>query len=218
MTERDLEDFLEFVQEGTGSGLGQGTGVQFQTPIRPSSDTYMDSSNPIQLGGGTMEVDPRSNQDLNPSGQDATSDPTQLSEEIKVLRKLLHELRDKVFGAGGSGYTFKGRPICSQLDVEALLEKELPRKYVPVSCFICPYILLDFVYQYLYDELSLTVSNRTKCDDCGLEIFDFWAGEAKQKIVLSLLSSTKVIQGVNYKHSPSLKFKLPFFAVIRGFW
>ena len=145
-TERDLEDVLEFVQEGTGSGPGQGTAVQFRTPIRPSPDTYMDSSNPIQLGGGTMEVDPRSNQDSNPSGQDATSDPSQLREEIKVLRKLLNELCDKVFGAGGSGYTFEGRPICSQLDIEALLEKELPRKYIPVSCFVCPYILLDFVF------------------------------------------------------------------------
>ena len=35
-----------------------------------------------------------------------------------------------------------------------------------------------------------------------------WRG--KTKIVPSLLASTKTIQGVNYKHSPSLKFKLPF--------
>ena len=41
-------------------------------------------------------------------------------------------------------------------------------------------------------------------------MFDFWAGKVKQKIVPSLLSSTKTIQGINYKHSPSLKFKLPF--------
>ena len=94
--------------------------------------------------------------------------------------------------------------------MEALLEKELPGKYIPVSCFMCPYILLDFVYRYLFDEFSLSVSDRTKCDDRGLEMFDFWADEAKQKIVPSLLSSTKTIQGVNYKHFPSLKFKLPF--------
>ena len=35
-------------------------------------------------------------------------------------------------------------------------------------------------------------------------------GGGSQAENLSLLSSTKVIQGVNYKHSPSLKFKLPF--------
>ena len=115
-----------------------------------------------------------------------------------------------MYGAGGASYLFKGKPVRSQLDVEALLEKELPSKYIPVSCFVCPYILLDFVYSYLFDEFSLSVSNRTKCDNRGLEMFDFWAGEAKQKIVPSLLSTTKTIQGVNYKHSPSLKYKLPF--------
>ena len=41
------------------------------------------------------------------------------------------------------------------------------------------------------------MSDRTKCDDRGLEMFDFWAGEAKQNIVPSLLLSTKTIQGVN---------------------
>ena len=66
-----------------------------------------------------------------------------------------------------------------QLDIEALLEKELPMKYVPLSCFVCPYILLDFVYRYLFNEFSLSVSDRTKCDDRGLELFKFWAGEAK---------------------------------------
>ena len=132
------------------------------------------------------------------------------ADEIKDLRNLLTELRDKVYGAGGSGYTFEGKPVRSQLDVEALLEKELPSKYVPVSCFVCPFILLDFVHRYLFDELTQSVSDRTKCDDCELELFDYWAGEAKQKIVPSLLASTKTIQGVNYKHSPSLKFKLPF--------
>ena len=164
-----------------------------------------------------MDLEPRSNQDSNLNSQGLAGEPTQLSEEIKVLWKLLNELCKKVYGAGGSGYTFEGRPICSQLDVEALLEKELPEKYVPMSCFVCPYILLDFVYRYLFDELTLSVSDRTKCDDRGLEIFDFWAGEAKQKIVLSLLSSTKVIQGVNYKHSPSLKFKLPFLPSYKDF-
>ena len=41
-------------------------------------------------------------------------------------------------------------------------------------------------------------------------MFDFWAGEAKQRINPSLLSSTKTMQGVNYKHSLFLKYKLPF--------
>ena len=74
----------------------------------------------------------------------------------------MNELRDKVYGEGGSGYTFEGRPVRSQLDVEALLEKELPSKYVSVSCFMCLYILLDFVYRYLFDEFTLLVSDMTK--------------------------------------------------------
>ena len=114
-------------------------------------------------------------------------------------------------------YTFEGRPVRTQLDVKALLEKELPTKYVFVSCFVCLYILLDFVYHYLFDEFTLSVSDRTKCDDQGSEMFDFWAGEAKQKIIPSLLSSTKTIQGVNYKHSPLLKFKLPFLPLYKDF-
>ena len=133
-----------------------------------------------------------------------------LIDEIKILWDLLTELWDKVYGAGGAGYMFEGKPVHNQLDVEALLEKELPSKYVPVSCFVCSYILLDFIYCYLFDELTQSMSNRTKCDDRDLELFDYWAGEAKQKIMPSLLASTKTIQGVNYKHSPSLKFKLPF--------
>ena len=111
----------------------------------------------------------------------------------------------------------EGKPVRSQMDVEALLEKELPSKYIPVSCFVCPYILLNFVYWYLFDELTLSVSNRTKCDNQGLKIVDFWAGEAKQKIVPSLLATTKTIQGVNYKHSPSLKYKLPFLPSYKDF-
>ena len=114
-------------------------------------------------------------------------------------------------------YTFEGRTVRTQLDVKTLLEKELPTKYVPVSCFVCLYILLDFVYHYLFDEFTLSVSDRTKCDDRGSEMFDFWAGEAKQKIIPSLLSSTKTIQGVNYKHSSLLKFKLPFLPLYEDF-
>ena len=121
------------------------------------------------------------NQDLNPYTWEVTGGSTCFGEEIKVLRKLLNELGNKAYGAGGSGYVFEGKPIQSQLDVEALLEKELPTKYVPVSCLVCLYILLDFVYWYLFDEFSLSVSKRSKCDDRNLEMFDFWAGEAKQK-------------------------------------
>ena len=150
------------------------------------------------------------NQNLNSVASGTSIGPTHLQEEVGTLRKLLNELKDKVYGSGESGYVFDGRPIRSQLDVEALLEKELPAKYVPVSCFVCPYILLDFVYRCLFDDLTQSVSDRTKCDDRGLELFDFWAGEAKQKIVPTLLATTKSIQGVNYKHSPSLKYKLPF--------
>ena len=78
---------------------------------------------------------------------------------------------------------------------------------------------MDFVYCYLFDELTQSVSNKTKCDDRGLELIDFWAGEAKQKIVPSLLASNKTIQGVNYKHFPSLslKFKLPFLPSYKDF-
>ena len=208
-TESDLEDILELIQEGPNLQPSQGaTSVQFQTPMRANPESaYMDDANASRSGRGS---DPLRNQDSNTTAGGASLDSTRFEEEIKALRKLMNELRDKVYGEGGSGYTFEGKPVRSQLDIEALLEKELPSKYVPVSCFVCPYILLDFVYRYLFDEFSLSVSDRTKCDDRGLELFDFWAGEAKQKIVPSLLSTTKTIQGVNYKHSPSLKFKLPF--------
>ena len=203
-TEKDLSDILEFMQEGSNAKPTQGnSSVQFQTPLRCNPETYMET------GGQTLSGRD-SNQDSNPSAPGAAFPSTRIDEEIKSLRKLLSELRDKVYGSGGATYVFEGRPVRSQLDVEALLEKELPSKYVPVSCFVCPYILLDFVYRYLFDEFSLSVSDRTKCDDRGLEMFDFWAGEAKQKIVPSLLSTTKTIQGVNYKHAPSLKYKLPF--------
>ena len=211
-SEKDLEDILEFIQEGSNSKPNQGeTGVQFQTPLRTNPEsTYMGNANTIQSGRELLDSEPLRNQDLNPIARGASGDSTRWNEEIKVLRKLMNELGNKVYGEGGSGYTFEGRPVRSQLDVEALLEKELPSKYVPVSCFVCPYILLDFVYCYLFDEFTLSVSDRTKCDDRGLKLFDFWAGEAKQKIVPRLLSTTKTIQGVNYKHSPSLKFMLPF--------
>ena len=210
-SETDLEDILEFLQEGTRAKPTQSNaGVQFQTPLRSNPETYMGGLGSTPLGRESTGSEGLGNQDsnLNPAG--ATFPSTRLDEEIKGLRKLLNELREKVYGAGGSGYSFEGKPVRSQLDVEALLEKELPSKYVPVSCFVCPYVLLDFVYRYLFDEFSLSVSDRTKCDDRGLELFDFWAGEAKQKIIPSLLSTTKTIQGINYKHSPSLKFKLPF--------
>ena len=195
-SEKDLEDILEFVQEGTGSNPSQGAGVQFQTTVRPNLGTYMDPADSIPSGRDMMDSEPPANQDSNLLSRGASVNSTCLDKEIKVLRKLLNELHDKVYGAGGSGYTFKGRPIGSQLDVEALLEKELPEKYVPLSYFVCPYILLDFVHRYLFNKLTLSVSDQTKCNDCGLEIFDFLAGEAKQKIVPSLLSSTKLIQGV----------------------
>lgn len=211
-SDKDLEDILEFMQEKANAKTPpQGTaGVQFQTPLRGNPETYMRSGNPTPSGRESMDSEPMGNQDSNPIARRVTVPSTRMDEEIKMLRKLLNELRDKVYGSGGSGYVFEGKPVRSQLDVEALLEQELPSKYVPVSCFVCPYILLDFVYRYLFDEFALSVSDRTKCDDRGLEMFDFWAGEAKQKMVPSLLSSTKTIQGVNYKHSPSLKYKLPF--------
>ena len=206
----DLEDILEFLHEDPSSNPTQGAGVQFQTPVR-NPDTYISGSGMGSLSGrGMMGSNPPSNQDSNRGAGVNSASSTRIDDEIKDLRSLLTELRDKVYGAGGAGYTFEGKPVRSQLDVEALLEKELPSKYVPVSCFVCPYILLDFVHRYLFDELNQSVSDRTKCDDRGLELFDYWAGEAKQKIVPSLLASTKTIQGVNYKHSPSLKFKLPF--------
>ena len=207
-TNKDMEDILEFIQEDPSKNPTQGTGVHFQTPLR-NPDPYI-SGRGAPSGGGIAVSGSPSNQDSIRGAGGNNDDSTRIAEEIKVLRGLLAELRDKVYGSGGSGYTFGGKPVRSQLDVEALLEKELPSKYVPVSCFVCPYILLDFVYRYLFDELNQSVSDRTKCDDRGLELFDYWAGEAKQKIVPSLLASTKTIQGVNYKHSPSLKFKLPF--------
>ena len=204
---KDLEDILEFLQEDPSSNPPQGPGVQFRTPVR--NQPYV-SGNAAVTGREMMDSEPLVTHDSNRGAGDDTATATRINEEIKVLRNLLSELRDKVYGAGGAGYTFEGKPVRSQLDVEALLEQELPSKYVPVSCFVCPFILLDFVYRYLFDELNQSVSDRTKCDDRGLELFDYWAGEAKQKIVPSLLASTKTIQGVTYKHSPSLKFKLPF--------
>ena len=111
------------------------------------------------------DSEPLGNQDSNTIAQGVSFPSTRIDDEIKVLRKLLNELCDKVYGAGGASYLFEGKPVRSQLDVEALLEKELPTKYVPVSCFVCPYILLDFVYSYLFDEFLLSVSDRTKCDD-----------------------------------------------------
>ena len=207
-TNRDLEDILEFIQEDASKNPSQGSGVHFQTPLR-NPDTYI-SGRGVLPGRGMQNAGSSLNQDSNRGAGDCGGNSTRIDDEIKVLRDLLTELRDKVYGDGGAGYTFEGKPVRSQLDVEALLEKELPSKYVPVSCFVCPYILLDFVHRYLFDELTQSVSDRTKCDDRGLELFDYWAGEAKQKIIPSLLASTKTIQGVNYKHSPSLKFKLPF--------
>ena len=208
-SENDLEDVLEFINDNATPTTGEGTGVQFETPKR-NPDSIYGQSPASHLSGREMPDQNPQNQDSNRHARGAVDDSARFNSELKTLRKLLNELRDKVYGAGGSGYVFEGKPIRSQLDVEAMLEKELPSKYVPVSCFVCPYILLDFVYRYLFDEFSLSVSDRTKCDDRGLELFDFWAGEAKQKIVPSLLSTTKTIQGVHYKHSPSLKFKLPF--------
>ena len=208
-SEKDLEDVLEFMNVGATPKPREGMGVQFETPRRNPESIYGQSATSMSVDRGMLGSEPR-NQDSNTNSSAFVADSTRFGEEIKSLRKLLNELRDKVYGAGGAGYVFEGKPIRSQLDVEALLEKELPTKYVPVSCFVCPYILLDFVYRYLFDEFALSVSDRTKCDDRGLELFDFWAGEAKQKIVPSLLSTTKTIQGVNYKHSPSLKYKLPF--------
>ena len=186
-TEKDLSDILEFMQEGSNAKPTQGnSSVQFQTPLRCNPETYMETRSQTPSGRD-------SNQDSNPSAPGAIFPSTRIDNEIKSLRKLLGELRDKVYRAGGATYIFEGKPVRSQLDVEALLKKELPTKYVPVSCFVCPYILLDFVYRYLFDKFSLTVSDRTKCDDRGLEMFDFWAGEAKKKIVPSLLFTTKTI-------------------------
>ena len=55
-----------------------------------------------------MDSEPLVNQDLNQGAGGAISNATRLGEEIKVLRNLLTKLRDKVYGAGGSGYTFEG--------------------------------------------------------------------------------------------------------------
>ena len=209
-----MEDILEFLQEDLGSKPGQGASVQFQTPVRANPDNVGSEMNLIgmEVPRNNNTGFPSMNLDLNLSSSNLVA-PSCLDDEAKLLQKMLNKIRNKVYRSGGTGYTFEGKPVQSQLNVEALLEKELLSKYVPVSSFVCPYILLDFIYQYLIDKFTLSVSDRTKCDDCGLELFNFWAGEAKQKIVLSLLSTTtttKTIQGVNYKYSPSLKYKLPF--------
>ena len=138
-----------------------------------------------------MDSEPSQNQDLNSFAQGASTDSTRLDDKIKALQKLLNELRDKVSGLGGAGYTFGCKPVQSQLDVQSLLEKELPSKYVPVSCFMCLHILLDFAFRYRFNKFTLSVSYRTKCDNQCLKLFDFWAGKAKQKVVPSLLLSIK---------------------------
>ena len=128
------------MQEGAGTKPNQGAiGVQFQTPLRTNLETtYMDNGNSVWSGRDLLGSEPLRNQYLNPIARGISGDFIRWDEEIKVLKKLLNKLPDKVYSAGGSGYTFKGRPVRSQLDVEALLEKELPSKYVPVSCFVCP--------------------------------------------------------------------------------
>ena len=106
------------------------TGVQFQTPLRCNPETYMRSGNPTLSGRESMDSEPLGNQDSNPIARGVTIPSTRMNDEIKMLRKLLNELCDKVYGSGGSGYVFEGKPVRSQLDMEALLEKELPSNYV----------------------------------------------------------------------------------------
>ena len=62
-SDKDLEDILEFMQEGASANLGQGTGVQFQTPLR-NPDTYI-SMNGVLLRREMIESEPLSNQESN---------------------------------------------------------------------------------------------------------------------------------------------------------
>ena len=125
--EKDLEDILEFMHEGSASvSANQGTtGVQFQTPVRIDPDTIYMTRNgtPIQSERDLRGSEPLKNQDSNLVTSGSSGGSTRMGDKIKVLRKLLYELQDKVYRSGGSGYTFQGRPVQSQLYVEALLEK-----------------------------------------------------------------------------------------------
>ena len=153
-SDKDLEDILEFIQEGSSANPGQGTAVQFQTPLR-KLDTYI-SARGVSSGRKMMDSEPLLNQASNQGAGGGSGNSTLLSNEIKVLQDLLNELHDKVYGTGGSGYTFEGKPVQSQLNVEALLEKELPSKYVLVSSFVCPYILWTlFIATFLTNLHSL---------------------------------------------------------------
>ena len=217
-SDKDLENILEFMQEGASANPGQGTGVQFLTPLR-NADKYI-SMNHVPSGREMMDSETLSNQDSNRGAGAASGNSMLLNEEIKVLelQGLLNKLKDEVYGSGGSGYTFEGKPVRSQLDVTALLEKELPSKYVLVSCFMCPYILLDLVYHYVYDELTQSVSDRTKCDDQRLELFNFWAGEAKQKNCAKSLSFNKNHTGGKLQAFFLVKVKNAFSTFLQRLW
>ena len=126
-SEKYFEGILEFMHKGSvNASANRGTaGVQFQTPVRTDLDTIYMTRNgtPIQSGRDLRGSESLKNQDSNLVTGGSSGGSTRMGDKIKVLRKLLYELQDKVYRSGGSGYTFQGRPVQSQLYVEALLEK-----------------------------------------------------------------------------------------------
>ena len=100
------------MQEGAGVNSQGNTGFQFQTPLRSNPETYMGGSgNPVPLGSAPAVSESLGNQDSNSIGCGINFPSTRLDDEIKVLRKLLNELCDKVYGSGGASYVFEGRPV-----------------------------------------------------------------------------------------------------------
>ena len=88
-TEKDLEDILEFIQEGSNSKPNQGaTGVQFQTPLRTNPEsTYMGNANTAQSGRELLDSEPLRNQDSNSIACGVSGDSTRWNKEIKVFEK-----------------------------------------------------------------------------------------------------------------------------------
>ena len=69
-SEKDLEDILEFMQEGLNAKPIQGNpGVKFQTPLRGNPETNMGAGNQTPSGRVSMDSEPLGNQDLNTIAQ-----------------------------------------------------------------------------------------------------------------------------------------------------
>ena len=68
----------------------------------------MESMGPALSGRDMARLELSQNQDLNLVAPGVSIAPTCLQEELGTLRKLLNELKDKVYGSGELGYVFDG--------------------------------------------------------------------------------------------------------------